>query len=132
MTSVTSLLQALRARGPLAPRELRDALQVSQSTISRLLRPQIGVQVLELGRTRRARYAALRSVDGLGTSAPLLRVDGQGGALPWFLEDARPQGFLGRSFATTHADLQLPPLLRWQPSHVLRALALRGEDLAGT
>ena len=32
-------------------------------------------------------------------------------SLPWFLMDARPQGFLGRAFAQTHAELGLPPQL---------------------
>src|SRR5256885_12112298 len=27
--------------------------------------------------------------------------------LPWFLDDMRPQGFIGRSFAHSHPELQL-------------------------
>ena len=52
--------------------------------------------------------------------------------LPWFLQDMRPQGFLGRSFALAHPALQFPPRPDlWTEDHVLRALALAGEALPG-
>lgn len=52
--------------------------------------------------------------------------------LPWFLCDMRPQGFMGRHFAHRHPDLHLPTDPRhWSDDDVLRALALRGEDLPG-
>jgi hypothetical protein len=51
--------------------------------------------------------------------------------VPWFLFDIRPQGFLGRSFVAEHADLRLPALTEWRADDVIRALALRGEDLPG-
>ena len=53
--------------------------------------------------------------------------------LPWWLEDMRPQGFLGRAFVhqqTPH--LGLPPnLALWQDDHVLTALAAVGDDGIG-
>ncbi|MBT2119247.1 type II toxin-antitoxin system HipA family toxin YjjJ [Dyella sp. LX-66] len=53
--------------------------------------------------------------------------------LPWFLDDMRPQGFLGRMFARTHAaELGLnEDILRWSNDDVLAALLLRGEDGPG-
>ena len=52
--------------------------------------------------------------------------------LPWFLDDMRPQGFMGRSFASTHPELQLGNDPRfWSDDDVLRALALCGDDLPG-
>lgn len=53
--------------------------------------------------------------------------------LPWFLDDMRPQGFLGRMFARTHAaGLGLgDDILRWNNDDVLTALILRGEDGPG-
>lgn len=52
--------------------------------------------------------------------------------LPSELADARPSGFLGRHFASTHADLRLPPRLAdWSYHHVLIAMSRRGEDLPG-
>ena len=53
-------------------------------------------------------------------------------SLPWFLMDARPQGFLGRSFAQAHAELALPShLAHWSDDHILLALVHAGEDLPG-
>jgi hypothetical protein len=52
--------------------------------------------------------------------------------LPTELADARPSGFLGRHFATTHADLRLPlRLADWSDHHILLAMSRRGEDLPG-
>lgn len=53
--------------------------------------------------------------------------------LPWFLDDLRPQGFMGRAFARLHADeLGLSPDPRmWDAAGVLIALLLYGDDLPG-
>lgn len=52
--------------------------------------------------------------------------------LPWFLDDMRPQGFMGRTFAHTHPELQLGNDPRyWSDDDALRALALCGDDLPG-
>lgn len=53
--------------------------------------------------------------------------------LPWFLEDQRPQGFLGRSFVQAHAAALGAPadLNLWSSRHVLAALVLHGSDLPG-
>jgi hypothetical protein len=59
--------------------------------------------------------------------------DGLFPGLPWFLDDLRPQGFMGRAFARRHAaDLGMneDPTL-WSSEQVLLALLLRGEDLLG-
>ena len=52
--------------------------------------------------------------------------------LPWFLDDMRPQGFIGRTFAYAHPELQLGADPRnWNADDVLRAMVLFGEDLPG-
>jgi hypothetical protein len=53
--------------------------------------------------------------------------------LPWWLLDMRPQGFLGRAFATRHAAaLGLPSQLNdWNDTHALRALLVHGHDAVG-
>ena len=53
--------------------------------------------------------------------------------LPWFLDDQRPQGFLGRSFAHRQAPVLGVPvdLNRWQPRDVLQALVHAGGTEAG-
>ncbi|MFZ4387177.1 MAG: type II toxin-antitoxin system HipA family toxin YjjJ [Chthoniobacterales bacterium] len=53
--------------------------------------------------------------------------------LPWFLDDVRPQGFLGRAFARRHASplgQGLDPAL-WSQVGVLESLIRYGSDLPG-
>ncbi|MGH8192540.1 MAG: type II toxin-antitoxin system HipA family toxin YjjJ [Rhodanobacteraceae bacterium] len=59
--------------------------------------------------------------------------DGLFPGLPWFLDDLRPQGFLGRQFAHRHArELALPEdLSHWNEDAVITALLLRGDDGPG-
>lgn len=59
--------------------------------------------------------------------------DGLFPGLPWFLDDQRPQGFLGRQFAHRWArDLDLPEdVTHWNEDGVLAALLLHGDDLPG-
>jgi hypothetical protein len=59
--------------------------------------------------------------------------DGLFPGIPWFLDDQRPQGFLGRKFAQRHArELGLrDDILQWNADDVLTALLLRGDDGPG-
>jgi hypothetical protein len=54
-------------------------------------------------------------------------------SLPWFIQDMRPDGFMGRAFARNmHPELGLPERLEdWSDNHLLVALARRGEDCIG-
>ncbi len=53
--------------------------------------------------------------------------------LPWFLEDQRPQGFLGRSFARRVAgEIGAPQdVLRWRADDIVLALLGHGDDAPG-
>ena len=53
--------------------------------------------------------------------------------LPWFLDDLRPQGFMGRAFVRTYGGvLGLPTDPRsWQADDVVLALLRHGHDLQG-
>jgi hypothetical protein len=53
--------------------------------------------------------------------------------LPWFLQDMRPRGFLGRCFARTHAGaLQAPQNpSNWSSDQVLESLRRFGADMPG-
>lgn len=53
--------------------------------------------------------------------------------LPWYLQDMRPQGFLGRSFARLHGPLLGLPVdpNRWSDDQTLLALANIGYDTPG-
>ena len=156
------ILQALRRQGSvLSSAELQELLGASQPTVSRALAPLIqSAQVQKVGAARSQRYVLPRSVAGIGREVPIMRVDAQGqpspfarllplaggavwvdeadgvsalhGCLPWFLDDMRPQGFMGRTFAHAHPELQLGSDPRhWNDDDVLRALALFGDDLPG-
>lgn len=53
--------------------------------------------------------------------------------LPWWLQDMRPQGFLGRAYAARHAAaLGLPASLNeWGDTQMLQALLRHGHDAVG-
>ena len=53
--------------------------------------------------------------------------------LPWYLQDMRPQGFLGRAFARYHGPLLGLPTdpNRWSDDQTLLALANTGHDCPG-
>ena len=59
--------------------------------------------------------------------------DGLFPGLPWFLDDQRPQGFLGRAFVRrVAADIGAPDdLVRWQADDVVLAVLRHGEDEPG-
>lgn len=161
-THSLTALQALRKQGGVASAvELQAALGVSQPTVSRALAPLIqSGQVIKVGAARQQRYVVPRTVAGVGQTVPVMRVDAHGqpspfarmvllegggvwmdeatgisrkhDGLPWFLDDMRPQGFIGRTFAHDHAELQLGSDPRnWSDDDVLRALTLFGDDLLG-
>jgi hypothetical protein len=151
----------VRQGGALSSAELQAQLGVSQPTVSRAMAPLIqSGDVQKVGAARKQRYVLPRTVRDVGRSIPVMRIDAQGqpspfarlvplasGAvwvdeedglskrfdgLPWFLDDMRPQGFMGRTFAHSHPDLQLGNDPRyWSDDDVLRALALCGDDLPG-
>ncbi len=156
------VLHALRRQGGvLSSAELQEQLGVSQPTVSRALAPLVQAgQVQKVGAARSQRYVLPRTVPGVGREVPVMRVNERGqaspfaslvplqggaiwvdeadglsqqhGGLPWFLDDMRPQGFMGRTFAHAHPELQLGSDPRhWNDDDVLRALALFGDDLPG-
>ena len=59
--------------------------------------------------------------------------DGLFPGLPWFLDEQRPQGFLGRAFAQrVAADIDAPPdILRWRSDDIVLALLRHGDDAPG-
>jgi DNA-binding transcriptional ArsR family regulator len=120
-----------------------------------------GQVVRLLGRTRGARYGLARNVGSVGASWPLYEIDGQGAAselgtlhaiapehfvmrggptrieglthgMPYFLQDARPAGFLGRAIPAAYPELGLPARVQdWTDDHVLIFVTQRGSDTVG-
>ena len=151
---------ALLRTGVKTAKELQLALGVSQPTLSRLL-AGMGGQVVALGRARQTRYGLPRDVRGAGGEFPVYRISPTGDAepegtlsalqggeywwqpaagtgellrhLPWFIQDLRPDGFMGRAFAHLQSqELNLPARLSdWNEEHVLLALSRKGEDGMG-
>lgn len=57
---------------------------------------------------------------------------GVSSGLPYFLQDQRPGGFLGRAVPLRHPDLNLPQRVTdWTDDHYLRYLTSRGWDAMG-
>ena len=141
-----TLLQLLAKQAHTA-KELMHLLQVSQPTLSRLLKQQPAI--IKIGKARATRYALKRPIRDVGTDWPVYRIDEQAQialagqlvaiypqgfvwqdsltkvdtlyeSLPWFLWDIRPQGFLGREFKQIHQQLALPERLPdWHDDDVL-------------
>ena len=153
------LHRILKQQGLTPAAELTRQLGISPATLSRRVKAA-GGRVVRIGKTRGARYGLHDEIPGIGARWPVweIRPDGQPearGHLHWlhgpasyweiepgqgliyegmapFIADMAPQGFLGQLFPHRFPELEFPPRLRdWQESHVLQALALRGEDLPG-
>lgn len=140
-------------------RQLVEKTEISQPTVSRAL-AALGDEVVRIGAGSSIRYALRDSSRGFA-SAPIFRVSDEGliralGALvpvrpdgfvmlradgatlysdglPWWLFDMRPQGYLGRAYASTHAvGLGLPANPEhWGDTEVVRALLAHGHDAIG-
>ena len=151
-------LLALLRHGPLDALSLCQRLAISQPTLSRRI-AQAGDAIVRIGRARATRYLARRAVRAQH-SFVLYQVDASGQAtpwgelipvhpgfvwranngtsrwsegLPWWLQDMRPQGFLGRAWGRARASaLALPDDAQdWSDEHVLIALAAGEADAPG-
>ncbi|MBK9325340.1 MAG: type II toxin-antitoxin system HipA family toxin YjjJ [Hydrogenophilales bacterium] len=152
-------IRSLLAQGPAPARQLIDLSGVSQPTLSRAL-AGMGSEIVRMGAARSIQYALRDATRGLA-EVPVYRVSAEGrirqlgllvpvrpdgfvmlqddGAthysegLPWWIQDMRPAGFLGRAFAVSFAAaLGLPADIdAWTDAHVLRALIHHGDDLVG-
>jgi len=139
--------------------ELQQRLGVSQPTLSRIIQRN-RQQVVTLGQARATLYALARPIGDLGHIIPVYQVQASGDVckyamlyalanrqyywqptqergqlynhLPWFIENLRPEGFLGRAFAGRCQSQNLPDRLAdWSDQHLLTVLAKGGCDLPG-
>jgi len=140
-------------------RQLIENIGISQPTLSRAI-SGMGDEIIRLGAARSIQYALRDGRRGLG-NVPVYRVAADGkiknlgmlspvcpdgfvmlqadgvtlhsDSLPWWLLDMRPQGFIGRAYATRHAAaLGLPArLAEWSDADVLRVLMAHGHDAVG-
>ncbi|MES2641875.1 MAG: type II toxin-antitoxin system HipA family toxin YjjJ [Myxococcota bacterium] len=156
-----TLRRTLSLNGPAEARVLVAELGVSQPTFSRLVAAHRD-DLVTTGRTRSTRYAARRRIEGLPSVVPLYEVLGEGPArtrllarlhpvepagflvesdtplagfypgVPWFLDDLRPAGFLGRLAPVHHPELGFSrDILAWSNDQVVTYLHQHGHDLVG-
>lgn len=159
MASHADRIQLQLASGPASARQLIENIGISQPTLSRAI-AALGDNLVRLGAARSIQYALRDPGRGFGdtpvyrvgvdgTIRPLgalipVRPDGyvmreaDGGTrysdgLPWWLMDMRPQGFLGRAYASRYAEgLGLPAnVAAWSDAQMLRALIAHGQDAVG-
>lgn len=152
-------IRLLLAQGPMAARQIVERTGISQPTVSRAL-AALGDEVVRIGAGSAIRYALRDPARGFA-SVPIYRVGDEGlirelgtlvpvrpggfvmiqadgvtlhtEGLPWWLLDMRPQGYLGRAYASTHAAaLGLPANPEhWGDAEVIRALLAHGHDAIG-
>ena len=141
--------------------ELAQRLAISQPTFSRLVAAR-AEGLLITGSARARRYAARRSIAELGDRVPIFEIDPRARSrrlawlhfveptsfyvealtedlasrlhtdLPYFLNELRPSGFLGRVVPRQHPELLAPTDVRlWSADQVLRYVARFGWSLTG-
>lgn len=140
-------------------RQLTDIIGISQPTASRALK-KLDDDVVRIGSGSSIQYALRDAFRGF-SSAPIYRITEEGqikslgrlipvhpdgfvmeqtdnvclhsDGLPWWLFDMRPQGYLGRAYASAYsAELGLPQNPEdWADSDVIRALLAHGHDAVG-
>ncbi len=140
-------------------RQLTDIMGISQPTISRSMKA-LGDEVVRIGSGPSIHYV-LRDAHRGFSSAPVYRITEEGtvkplgklvpvypdgfvmeqtdniclhsDGLPWWLFDMRPQGYLGRAYASRFSpELGLPPNPEnWSDTDVIRALLAHGHDAVG-
>ncbi len=160
MEKLDRLFRILRRGGVRRGAEIQRELGISQPVMSRLIR-EAGPSVSRFGRSVATCYALSREISVLGRQVPVFRVDEQGSpsrhgllhflageeywlerassgegqpfrGLPPFIDDMRPQGYMGRGFPALFPELKLPGRINdWNDDHHLIALAMRSEDCVG-
>lgn len=140
-------------------RQLTDIMGISQPTVSRSMKA-LGDEVVRIGSGPSIHYV-LRDTHRGFSSAPVYRITEEGtvkplgklvpvypdgfvmeqtdniclhsDGLPWWLFDMRPQGYLGRAYASRFSpELGLPPNPEnWSDTDVIRALLAHGHDAVG-
>ena len=141
--SRATLMRAVRAAGPevLTIGRARRTSYAARRLLRGIAEPQPVFQVdeqggsVEVGRLNLAYPDGSVFEFGAASSWPLddsMR-DGWFDGLPYFLQDLRPDGFLGRQFARAHAQvLQLGENPReWSDDDALYAISLLGADQSG-
>jgi len=157
----SDLLAYLRLHGVSSSQSLCIAFKISQPTLSRML-SLIKDKLLIIGKAQDTKYAVCRKIEGTATPISIYEIGEDGSSrllgvlhalapqgfyfegkiqetksaffhdLPYFLNDLRPNGFLGRFIPPQNKDLNLPKDIRlWTTEHSLEYLTCRGWNNIG-
>lgn len=159
MPAHADTVRQLLNHGPMNAKQIIEKMDISQPTLSRALR-EMSDDIVRIGAGPSIHYVLRDAWRGF-RSAPIYRITDEGlikplgelipvrpegfvmlqnnnvslhsDGLPWWLFDMRPQGYLGRAYASTYAaDLGLPlNPEQWSDSDVVRALLVNGHDAIG-
>ena len=152
---------ALQIKEERSAKELCSQLGISQPQFSRIV-ATIRRDLLISGKARSTRYSLRREVQAVGNQIPLYQVDSESRAqhvatinsiwpkgfyveshnekidsayyedLPFFIDDLRPSGFLGRYVPLQHSKENYPRDIRlWTSDHCLHYLSNFGWDSIG-
>lgn len=160
MAGLPDSIAEVLARGVATSPEIQRALGLSQPSVSRAL-ASMGDAIVRIGQRRAARYGLPLDISGIGSTWPVFAVSETGepellgrltslyrdqywfdakqtdrsevtDGLPFFLQDLRPQGFIGRTVPKRYPELGLPERITdWKDSDVLTYLVRRGDDGIG-
>lgn len=151
----------LQRAGASSAKDVMRHLNISQPVFSRLV-GRMERDILVAGGARSTRYALKREMPDVGGAVPIYKIDERGEShhmavlhaiwpkgfyleakvedinngffddLPYFLEDLRPNGFLGRMVPKRHPELNAPDDIRlWSADHCLKYLTRFGADSIG-
>jgi len=156
-----ALLRILRSEGLRPAGELPRRLNISHATLSRIIK-SLSDDIVIMGRGRATFYALRRQIEGVPDLLPVFEVlpDGRSRRLgelrplmhhsfalwssnlesaqvfpdlPYFLDDARPAGFMGRLVPQRHPEMGLPEDIQmWSADICLRYLCRHGWNLPGS
>lgn len=159
MTDRSETIRQLLRQGPTSVRQLTEIMGISQPTVSRAMKA-LGDEVVRIGTGPSIHYVLRDAFRGF-SSAPIYRITEEGqvkplgrlipvypdgfvmeqadnvclhsDGLPWWLFDMRPQGYLGRAYASRYSsELGLPANPEnWADADVIRALLAHGHDAVG-
>jgi len=154
------ILTYLRRNGASTLQSIRDKFLISQPSLSRIL-SSLKADILVIGKARETKYAALRKIDNC-SEFPIYEIQKDGNSrhlgvlygiypqgfyfltktedaisslfpdIPYFLNDIRPAGYLGRLIPLQNQDLHLPKDIHlWSANHCLKYLSIRGWNTVG-
>ncbi len=156
--NTTQAIRILLLQGPVSAKEACANLKISQPVFSRLIQ-KLAPDLLIIGQARATRYALKREIPPLGKQIQIYFINPKGETkvfgqlvpihpngfffqsnfesklyedLPYFLNDLRPAGYLGRNIPRQYPELGFPQdITTWSSNTTLQYIGQYGSDLIG-